>query len=135
MQGVVAVLGLMVPVLALSVVGFFVLARSRIGEALARRIAGERHDPEFEERILALQEDVALLRGQLQETQERLDFAERLLARPEPEMSPIHEKFHSVFFGSYRIVACNLKNLNVPKLEFIASGCTLVLSDCTCHDE
>jgi len=84
MQGVVAVLGLMVPVLALSVVGFFVLARSRIGEALARRIAGERHDPEFEERILALQEDGALLRGQLQETQERLDFAERLLARPEP---------------------------------------------------
>jgi len=84
MQGEVAVLGLMVPVLALSVVGFFVLARSRIGEALARRIAGERHDPEFEERILALQEDVALLRGQLQETQERLDFAERLLARPEP---------------------------------------------------
>jgi hypothetical protein len=84
MQGVVAVLGLMVPVLGLSVVGLFVLGRSRIGEALARRIAGERHDPEYAEQILALEEDVALLRGQLQETQERLDFAERLLARPEP---------------------------------------------------
>jgi len=29
-----------------------------------------------------LQEDVAHLRDQLQETQERLEFAERLLARP-----------------------------------------------------
>jgi hypothetical protein len=84
MQGVVAVLGLMVPVLGLSVVGLFVLGRSRIGQALARRISGERHDPEYEERMLALQEDVTLLRGQLRETQERLDFAERLLARPKP---------------------------------------------------
>jgi hypothetical protein len=82
-QGTMAFLGLMVPLLGLSVVGLFVLGRSRIGEALARRIAGEHHDPELEEQLLALQEDVAVLRGQLQETQERLDFAERMLARPE----------------------------------------------------
>ena len=89
-QGVIAVLGLMVPVLGLTVVGLFLLSRSGIGEAVARRIAGERQDPEYDERLLALQEDVAALRGQLQETQERLDFAERVLARAEPprELQP-----------------------------------------------
>jgi hypothetical protein len=89
-QGVIAVLGLMVPVLGLTVVGLFVLSRSSIGQALARRIAGERQDPEYDERLLALQEDVAALRGQLQETQERLDFTERVLARAEPprELQP-----------------------------------------------
>ena len=84
MDGVIAFVGLMVPILGLTVLGLFVLGRSRIGEALARRITGERHDPELEEQLLALQDDVAALRGQLQETQERLDFAERMLARPEP---------------------------------------------------
>lgn len=87
-QGATAVLGLMVPVLGLTVVGLFVLGRSGIGKALARRIAGERQDPEYDERLLVLQEDVAALRGQLQETQERLDFAERVLARAEPPKEP-----------------------------------------------
>jgi hypothetical protein len=82
-DGVVALVGLLVPVLGLSVLGLFVLSRSRIGEAVARRIAGVREDPEVEEQILALQDDVSVLRRQLQETQERLEFAERLLARPE----------------------------------------------------
>jgi hypothetical protein len=82
LQGVIAVLGLMVPLLGLFVAGVFVLGRSRLGEALARRIAGDDHDPEIEERLLGLQDDLAQLRGQVQETQERLDFAERLLARP-----------------------------------------------------
>ena len=83
-DGVVALLGLMVPVLGLSVAGLFVLSRSRIGEAVARRIAGVREDPEVEDQILALQDDMSALRRQLHETQERLEFAERLLARPEP---------------------------------------------------
>jgi hypothetical protein len=83
-DGLVALLGLMVPVLGLSVAGLFVLSRSRIGEAVARRIAGVREDPEVEDQILALQDDMSALRRQLQETQERLEFAERLLARPEP---------------------------------------------------
>jgi hypothetical protein len=57
LQGVAAVLGIMVPLLAIGIGGLLVLSRSRIGEAIARRIAGE--------------------------TNERLDFAERLLiARP-----------------------------------------------------
>jgi hypothetical protein len=53
-------------------------------QAVARRIAGVREDPEVEDQILALQGDMSALRRQLRETQERLEFAERLLARPEP---------------------------------------------------
>ena len=83
-DGLVAILGLMIPMMGLTVVGIVVLGRSRIGEALAQRIAGGSQDPEVQEQLLGLREDVALLRGQLQETQERLDFAERMLARPEP---------------------------------------------------
>jgi hypothetical protein len=79
--GVTAVLGLTVPILGLSIVGLVVLIRSRLGEALARRIAGGRYDPETEEQISALQEEVAMLRHQLQETQERVEFTERLLSR------------------------------------------------------
>jgi hypothetical protein len=86
--GVAAVLGPMVPVLGLSIVGLVVLGRSRLGEALARRIAGGRYDPEADEQILALQEEVAALRHQLQEMQERVEFTERLLSRADrpPEL-------------------------------------------------
>lgn len=80
-QGIAAALAMMVPVLALSIVGVVVLGRTRLGEALARRIAGGRYDPEMEEQISALQDEVALLRHQLQDTQERVDFTERLLSR------------------------------------------------------
>ena len=79
--GVAAVLGLTVPILGLSIVGLVVFTRSRLGEAVARRIGGGRYDPETDEQISALQEEVALIRHQLQETQERVEFAERLLSR------------------------------------------------------
>lgn len=79
--GITAVLGLTVPILGLSIVGLVVFTRSRLGEAVARRIAGGRYDPETDEQISALQEEVAMLRHQLQETQERMEFAERLLSR------------------------------------------------------
>jgi hypothetical protein len=79
--GVAAVLGLTVPILGLSIVGLVVLTRSRLGEAIARRIAGGRYDPETDGQISALQEEVAVLRHQLQETQERVEFAERVLSR------------------------------------------------------
>lgn len=88
-DGIVAVLGLMVPLLGLSIVGVVVLGRSRLGEALARRIAAGRYDPVTDQQIAALQDDVAVLRHQLQETQERVEFTERLLSRPTvPGSSP-----------------------------------------------
>ena len=88
-EGIATTLFLMIPILGLSIVGVVVLGRSRLGEALARRIAGGRYDPETDEQIVALQEEVAVLRHQLQETQERVEFTERLLSRPpSPSNSP-----------------------------------------------
>jgi hypothetical protein len=74
-------LGVMIPVLALSIGGVLLLSRSRLGEAVTRRIAGERHEPEFEAQLDGVQAEISLLRTQLAETQERLDFAERMLTR------------------------------------------------------
>lgn len=58
------------------------LAFSPVGRALAERIRGgagaRTPDPE----ILA---ELDQIRGELTEVQERLDFAERMLARPGPE--------------------------------------------------
>ena len=81
MQGLARMLGLMIPLLALSIGGVLVLSRTRIGAAIARRISGDTRDPEWEAQLEALEDEVARLRGQLGETNERLDFAERLLTR------------------------------------------------------
>ena len=81
LHGLTAVLGVMIPLFALSIGGVLVLSRSRIGEAIARRISGDREDPEVEAHLEALEDEVTRLRGQLGETNERLDFAERLLTR------------------------------------------------------
>ena len=64
----------------------FLLSKSEIGRAIAARIRGERlpgpTDP-------ALVDDVERLRLELGELQERMDFAERLLAaKREPERLP-----------------------------------------------
>jgi septal ring factor EnvC (AmiA/AmiB activator) len=83
LSGIAGVLGVMIPVMALSIGGLLVLSRSRIGEAVARRIAGDSHHPECESQIAALQDQVDGLQSQLNDTQERLDFAERLLTRVE----------------------------------------------------
>lgn len=80
-QGVAAVLGIMIPLSAIAVGGLLMLSRSRIGEAIARRIAGDGGQPEWEAHLEALEDEVARLRTQLGETNERLDFAERLLVR------------------------------------------------------
>jgi hypothetical protein len=83
LQGLAGVLGVMIPLFALSVGGMLLLSRSRIGEAIARRIGGDTGHPEWEAQVDALEDEVARLRTQLGETNERLDFAERLLTRGE----------------------------------------------------
>jgi len=87
LQGVAAVLGVSIPILGLSIGGLLLISRSHLGHALARRIAGDHNHPACEDRFTVLQDDVAQLRAQVQEAHERLDFAERLLARP-PEGRP-----------------------------------------------
>ena len=68
------------PVVAMMMYAMVKLGRSPIGQALARRISSE---PTFEQedRFLEMEERVHDLELQVLETQERLDFAERLLAQ------------------------------------------------------
>jgi hypothetical protein len=77
-------LGALIPVLALSVVGLLTLSRSRLGDAVARWIAGDARHPDHEAQLDGLHEEVAALKAQLADTQERVEFSERLLARADP---------------------------------------------------
>jgi len=61
-------------------VGAIFISRSEIGRALAQRIRGGT-DRETQHQLEDLRQEVAVLRQELGETQERLDFAERLLAK------------------------------------------------------
>jgi hypothetical protein len=45
LDGLVGVLGLLIPLVALSIGGMLVLSRTRIGEAIARRISGDTRHP------------------------------------------------------------------------------------------
>lgn len=63
--------------------GIVQVARSPIGQALARRIQGRYGDtdPELMADVAALRDQVDFMQQQLSETQDRLDFTERLLAQ------------------------------------------------------
>jgi hypothetical protein len=74
------ILVLMIPVSAIVLHGLL-----RITQAKAKQAPS----PEMLDRLEAVEQDMAALRGQLAETQERLDFAERLLARGKEE-TPRH---------------------------------------------
>ena len=61
------------------------LTQGPVGQALARRIQGHAAgDPELAADLAELREQVDLLRHQLEETAERLDFTERLLSQQRP---------------------------------------------------
>jgi hypothetical protein len=74
-------IALMIPILAMLIGGFVVFSRSVLGHALARRIGGGADgSPGLESKVRELWAEVEALRGELTETQERLDFTERMLA-------------------------------------------------------
>lgn len=73
------------------IAGGLELIRGPLGQALARRVQGTGHDGELEVRqdVAELRDQVEALRAALDETNERLDFTERLLAQgPQPERLP-----------------------------------------------
>lgn len=76
--------------MVLLTVGIIKVAHSPIGQAIARRLQGKGGaDPELREELLGLRDRVAELEHRLTEGEERLDFAERILAeRHEPERLP-----------------------------------------------
>jgi hypothetical protein len=62
--------------------GIVQVSRSQIGTAVARWIQSHaKGDPDLMGELLQLREQVDLMQQQLVETQERLDFTERLLTR------------------------------------------------------
>ena len=66
--------------------GLVQLTKGPVGQALARRIQGRAADRDGEVRmeLAELRDQVDALRGTLEETQERLDFAERMLSQGRP---------------------------------------------------
>lgn len=61
------------------------VAHGPLGQALARRLQGRGGDTELSGEVAELRDQLEMLRHQLEETQERVDFAERLLSRqPSP---------------------------------------------------
>jgi hypothetical protein len=74
-------MALMIPILGMLIGAFAIFSRSHLGHALADRIAGRSAAPlGLEAEVRELRGEVEALRAELTETQERLDFTERLLA-------------------------------------------------------
>ena len=74
-------LAMLIPIFGLLIGGFAIFARSHLGHALAERIAGRTGEsPHLEAEVRELRTEVDALRGELIETQERLDFTERMIA-------------------------------------------------------
>ena len=70
----------LIPVAAILVWCFFKTMRGPIGQALADRLRGSGGDDMAGE-LETLREEVVALRADLEETQERQDFSERLLSQ------------------------------------------------------
>jgi ubiquinone biosynthesis protein UbiJ len=77
-----------------TVVGVLGVSFSPLGRALARRITGESRPPRNDAEMDALQGEVAQLRRELDEVQNRLDFSERLLAQVKERGLPAAPKEH-----------------------------------------
>ena len=82
-----------VPVVFFVMIGLTVILRGPLGQAIADRIrhgaGGSGTDRQLREEMDNLRLEVDELRGQLSEAHERIDFAERLLARrDEPASLP-----------------------------------------------
>jgi hypothetical protein len=60
------------------------ITRGPFGRAVAERLSGRARTGSEDQDVRELKGEVEELRNQLSEVQERLDFAERLLARQDP---------------------------------------------------
>lgn len=81
-------IAVMIPLTVVFFGGLIMLSATALGKAIARRIAGGGPSQDLERRLGALESEVDVLRGELDsaraelgEAHERLDFAERTLAR------------------------------------------------------
>jgi len=75
-------MGVLIPIFAVFFAGMLALARTPIGRAMADRIAGGAGaDDDTVARVAQLEQEMEQVKGQLVETQERMDFAERMLTQ------------------------------------------------------
>jgi hypothetical protein len=81
-------MALLIPILALSIPVLALFFNGMVKLTRARQEGARLADPETAARLEALEQDVAALRHELAETQERLDFTERLLVRSREEAEP-----------------------------------------------
>jgi len=70
-----SVLGPLIPIVAILAVAGIKIAR------IVTPVRGPSQDPQLGSRLDALEDEVGILRRELEETNERLDFTERLLAQ------------------------------------------------------
>lgn len=77
-----------IPIIFTLVVGVLLFSRTRLGRALATRLEGGALSSEQLTRLDALENDVDLLRHQLAETEERLDYSERMMIAPRLTETP-----------------------------------------------
>lgn len=73
--------------------GLVSVFRGPVGQALGRRIGG--HADHLEDEVLELRDAVAGLADDLRETQERLDFTERMLSAGSDRGAPVIEETES----------------------------------------
>jgi len=74
-------MAMLIPIFGILVGGLAIFTRSHLGHALAERVAGRAGGShELEADVRELRSEVEALRGELSETQERLDFTERMIA-------------------------------------------------------
>ena len=74
-------LGVLIPIFGMMIGFFVIVSKSELGRALAQRLShGATGSPELEGELRELRGEVEALRAELGETQERLDFTERMLA-------------------------------------------------------
>ncbi len=80
----------LIPVVAIVMWGMVWTIRSQISHAIAKRISGS--GSELQEEVTHLSEEIAQLRAELERTNERVDFAERMLTQgsaPETHPTPV----------------------------------------------
>ncbi len=72
-------LGELTPIIVILVIGAVLWQKNAIKMLEAKRLSGA--DTELQDRVAQLEQEMDGVRGQLSETQERLDFAERMLTQ------------------------------------------------------
>lgn len=80
-EAFVAISGMVTGLLVVSAIVWGVVAHARV------KLRGQRGDPALEGAVATLRDQVEQLQQQVAETQERLDFAERLLAQARPDIA------------------------------------------------